>query len=238
MWQSLRVHEPILSQRQAQVLQALVGAYVGDAAPVGSATLAALLPVRLSSASVRSTLGELHELGLLEQAHRSAGRIPDRPRPPRLRGPAARAAGARALREARPRGPPRAATAWSRRPRASSPSARASSASWWRRASTAWCSATSASCASRASACWRCSWPRAGASSGACSTSRAAATRRELDRMAACAARARDRADAPRGARPAPARESAALRSQADLLLRARAAAWCRTTRAATRSTS
>jgi heat-inducible transcriptional repressor len=71
-----RVHEPILTQRQAQVLQALVGAYVGYAAPVGSATLAGLLPVRLSPASVRNTLGELHELGLLDQPHRSAGRVP------------------------------------------------------------------------------------------------------------------------------------------------------------------
>lgn len=71
-----RVHEPILSPRQAQVLQALVGAYVGYAVPVGSTTLAGLLPVRLSPASVRNTLAELHELGLLEQPHRSAGRIP------------------------------------------------------------------------------------------------------------------------------------------------------------------
>jgi heat-inducible transcriptional repressor len=96
MWQSVRVHEPILSPRQAQVLQALVGAYVGYAAPVGSTTLTALLPVRLSSASVRSTLGELHALGLLEQPHRSAGRIPtdlglrvfvDQLLPPRELGP-------------------------------------------------------------------------------------------------------------------------------------------------------
>jgi heat-inducible transcriptional repressor len=70
------VHEPILSQRQAQVLQALVGAYVGLAAPVGSSTLARLLPMRLSPASVRNTLSELHALGLLEKPHRSAGRIP------------------------------------------------------------------------------------------------------------------------------------------------------------------
>jgi heat-inducible transcriptional repressor len=70
------MHEPILTPRQAQVLQALVGSYVGYALPVGSATLASLLPVRLSSASVRNTLAELHELGLLEQPHRSAGRVP------------------------------------------------------------------------------------------------------------------------------------------------------------------
>ena len=69
-------HEPLLTLRQAQVLSALVGAYVGEAAPVASETVAALLPVRLSPASVRTTLGELHELGLLEKPHRSAGRIP------------------------------------------------------------------------------------------------------------------------------------------------------------------
>jgi heat-inducible transcriptional repressor len=69
-------HEPLLTPRQAHVLSALVGAYVGEAAPVASDTVAALLPVRLSSASVRNTLAELHELGLLEKPHRSAGRVP------------------------------------------------------------------------------------------------------------------------------------------------------------------
>ncbi len=71
-----RPHEPLLTPRQAQVLSALVGAYVGEAAPVASDTVAALLPVRLSPASVRNTLAELHELGLLEKPHRSAGRVP------------------------------------------------------------------------------------------------------------------------------------------------------------------
>jgi len=71
-----RLYEPLLTSRQAQVLQALVGAYVGFAAPVASEFVAGLLPVRLSSASVRNTLAELHELGLLEKPHRSAGRVP------------------------------------------------------------------------------------------------------------------------------------------------------------------
>ena len=46
------------------------------AAPVPSDTIASLLPVPLSSASVRNTLAELAELGLVEKAHRSAGRRP------------------------------------------------------------------------------------------------------------------------------------------------------------------
>lgn len=65
-----------LTARQAQVLQAVVGAYVGDAAPVGSETITALLPVSLSPASVRTTLGELADLGLVVKPHRSAGREP------------------------------------------------------------------------------------------------------------------------------------------------------------------
>lgn len=67
---------PLLGEREAQVLRALVLAYVGHAQPVGSETLTALLPVRLSPASVRNVLGELAELGLVEKPHRSAGRMP------------------------------------------------------------------------------------------------------------------------------------------------------------------
>jgi len=65
-----------LSDRQAGVLRAMVMAYVGSAAPVGSTTVSHLLPVNLSPASIRNTLAELTELGLVEKPHRSAGRVP------------------------------------------------------------------------------------------------------------------------------------------------------------------
>lgn len=67
---------PALTQRQEVVLRAVVAAYVGEAAPVGSATLAHLLPVSLSSATIRNTMAELTELGLVEKPHASAGRLP------------------------------------------------------------------------------------------------------------------------------------------------------------------
>ena len=67
---------PALTSRQATVLRAVVAAYVNDAAPVGSHTLARALPVHLSSATIRNTMGELTRLGLLEQPHTSAGRVP------------------------------------------------------------------------------------------------------------------------------------------------------------------
>ena len=54
----------------------MVSAYVGEAAPVGSVTLSHLLPTRLCSASIRSTLAELADLGLIDKPHTSAGRVP------------------------------------------------------------------------------------------------------------------------------------------------------------------
>lgn len=66
----------VLSGRQAAVLRAVVAGYVGEAAPIGSKTLAQLLPIKLSAASVRNVLAELAELELVEKPHASAGRVP------------------------------------------------------------------------------------------------------------------------------------------------------------------
>lgn len=68
--------EPPLSDRQAMVLRALVSTYVDRASPVASQALAQEMPTPLSSASIRNTLAELQESGLVEQAHASAGRVP------------------------------------------------------------------------------------------------------------------------------------------------------------------
>ncbi len=67
---------PALTSRQGTVLRAVVAAYVGDAVPVGSHTIARALPVNLSAASIRNTMFELTRLGLLDQPHPSAGRMP------------------------------------------------------------------------------------------------------------------------------------------------------------------
>lgn len=65
-----------LTPRQQEVLRAVVTSHVGEEGPVGSATLAQVLPSRLSAASIRNTLADLGELGLVEQPHASAGRLP------------------------------------------------------------------------------------------------------------------------------------------------------------------
>lgn len=58
------------------VLRAVVTAYVAEAAPASSATVSHLLPVALSSASIRNTMAELAGLGLIAKPHASAGRVP------------------------------------------------------------------------------------------------------------------------------------------------------------------
>jgi heat-inducible transcriptional repressor len=58
------------------VLRALVSAYIGQAGPVASTALSHLTSKPLSPASIRNTLGELHEAGLIDKAHASAGRVP------------------------------------------------------------------------------------------------------------------------------------------------------------------
>ncbi len=67
---------PELSERQAMVLRALIAAYVGQAGPVASRQLSELTPTSLSPASIRITLSELHDAGLIDKAHASAGRVP------------------------------------------------------------------------------------------------------------------------------------------------------------------
>ena len=63
-----------LRARKLKVLAAIVEAYVKTGEPVGSKALAADLGV--SSATVRNEMADLAEIGLLEQPHTSAGRIP------------------------------------------------------------------------------------------------------------------------------------------------------------------
>jgi heat-inducible transcriptional repressor len=58
------------------VLRAIVAAYVAEAMPASSATVSHLIPVSLSTASIRATMSDLAELGLIEKPHASSGRLP------------------------------------------------------------------------------------------------------------------------------------------------------------------
>jgi len=65
-----------LSERKKEILRTIVEQYVKAAEPVGSKAVAEALGSSVSSATVRSEMAELESLGLLEQPHTSAGRIP------------------------------------------------------------------------------------------------------------------------------------------------------------------
>lgn len=63
-----------LTDRQKEILSSVIEQYAEVAVPVGSVTLAKAFDV--SSATIRSEMSKLEELGYIEQPHTSAGRIP------------------------------------------------------------------------------------------------------------------------------------------------------------------
>jgi len=65
-----------MDDRKLKILAAVVDEYVQTGEPVGSKTIAALPHINVSAATVRNDMAVLEQLGLLEQPHTSAGRIP------------------------------------------------------------------------------------------------------------------------------------------------------------------
>ena len=64
-----------LTDRKKKILKVVIEDYIRTAEPVGSKVIAAQLG-KVSSATIRNELADLVEMGLLEQPHTSAGRIP------------------------------------------------------------------------------------------------------------------------------------------------------------------
>ncbi len=63
-----------MTERQKQILSAIIEQYAEVAVPVGSSLLAKVFGV--SSATIRAEMAELERLGYIAQPHTSAGRIP------------------------------------------------------------------------------------------------------------------------------------------------------------------
>ena len=64
----------MLSERQGQLLKIIVEDYIKTARPVSSKSICDIM--NCSSATIRSEMSSLEELGLLEKTHISSGRIP------------------------------------------------------------------------------------------------------------------------------------------------------------------
>jgi heat-inducible transcriptional repressor len=70
----LEAKELFMTDRQKQILSAIIEQYAEVASPVGSSLLAKLFNV--SSATIRAEMVELEHQGFIAQPHTSAGRIP------------------------------------------------------------------------------------------------------------------------------------------------------------------
>ena len=65
-----------LTDRQKKVLRSVVDLYIRTAEPVGSKAITGRPDMKFSSATIRNEMAELTNMGLLEQPHTSAGRVP------------------------------------------------------------------------------------------------------------------------------------------------------------------
>ena len=66
----------LLDDRKKRILEAVIEEYNRTAEPVGSGKIASDYDLGLSSATIRNEMASLEDLGLLEQPHTSAGRVP------------------------------------------------------------------------------------------------------------------------------------------------------------------
>lgn len=66
----------MLDERKEQILDAIIDDYIRTAEPIGSKSIAEKYHLSVSSATIRSEMVCLEELGYLKQPHTSAGRVP------------------------------------------------------------------------------------------------------------------------------------------------------------------
>ncbi len=65
-----------ISKRKQDILAAVIERYIATGEPVGSKAICSDMNNAVSSATIRNDMADLADLGLLEQPHTSAGRIP------------------------------------------------------------------------------------------------------------------------------------------------------------------
>ena len=65
-----------LDDRKWMILKAIIQMYLETGEPVGSRTLSKDPEISLSAASIRNTMSDLEDLGLILQIHTSSGRVP------------------------------------------------------------------------------------------------------------------------------------------------------------------
>ena len=66
----------MLTERQARVLELVIGEYVETASPVGSQHIQTRYRLDVSSATIRNDMAELEDAGYMSHPHTSSGRVP------------------------------------------------------------------------------------------------------------------------------------------------------------------
>lgn len=65
-----------IDKRKIRILEAIINDYINTGEPVGSRTIAKKYDLGIGPATIRNEMSDLEDMGLLEQPHTSAGRIP------------------------------------------------------------------------------------------------------------------------------------------------------------------
>jgi transcriptional regulator of heat shock response len=68
----------MLTDRQIQLLEAIINEYITSSEPVGSVGIVKKYNIQCSAATVRNEMAKLIELGFLDMLHTSSGRVPTR----------------------------------------------------------------------------------------------------------------------------------------------------------------
>ncbi|MCI5998052.1 MAG: heat-inducible transcriptional repressor HrcA [Peptoniphilaceae bacterium] len=66
----------MLDDRKLKILYAVIDSYINTSEPIGSRTISKQYDMGISSATVRNEMSDLEELGFLNKAYSSSGRIP------------------------------------------------------------------------------------------------------------------------------------------------------------------
>lgn len=66
----------MLDDRKLKILYAIIDSYINTSEPIGSRTISKQYNMGISSATVRNEMSDLEELGFLNKAYSSSGRIP------------------------------------------------------------------------------------------------------------------------------------------------------------------
>ncbi|MGI5901664.1 MAG: heat-inducible transcriptional repressor HrcA [Desulfitobacteriia bacterium] len=65
-----------MNERKKKILKAIIQDYIATVEPVGSRTISKKFKLGVSPATIRNEMADLEEMGLIEQPHTSAGRVP------------------------------------------------------------------------------------------------------------------------------------------------------------------